>query len=90
MGIITVKTIREANQPYTIVAVTDTHDNTSVTLDEAVTRKIIDEGRGTYRDKRKKREITIVEAIENGMVQVRKCGSTREIRFIQRYFYFIW
>ena len=70
MGIITVKTIRETIRPYTIVAVTDTRDNTSVTLDVAVTKKIIDEGRGTFTDMRRRRETTIVEAIEKGLVQV--------------------
>ena len=70
MGIITVKTIRETIRPYTIMAVTDTRDNTSITLDDAVTKKILDEGRGTFKDMRRRREITIVEAIEKGMVQV--------------------
>lgn len=84
MGIITVKTIRETIRPYTIVAVTDTRDNSSLTLDEAVTRSIIDEGKGTYRDMRRKLEMTIVEAIESGMVQAEYDGNVPESEVVSQ------
>lgn len=84
IGIITVKTVRKLGRPCTIVSVKDTLTNEDLTQEEAMSRDILDEQQGFYKDRVTGRKLMIAEAVDNGWMTVEFCGDDPEPEIISK------
>ena len=73
IGIITVKTIRQANRPYTITSVVDPQSGRKLSKHEAVQSGVLDDHRGIYKEGT--REVLMAEAIQRGHIEVEYQGE---------------
>jgi len=84
IGIITVKTVKEAVRPYTIKSVRDTVTGLDVSSEEAAKLDILVESRGVFRDRKNGRQMLVAEAIDKKLVEVEYYGDATEPEVVSK------
>ena len=69
IGLITIRTQRES-RPYTVRGVIDAKTEKKLTVEEAVAKAILNQKRGTYFNTMDKRDMTLADAIDSGLLMV--------------------
>ena len=78
VGIITVKTTRDAIRPYTILSVKNTATGADLSVTEAVRLGFLDDRHQIYTDPDTRRRCPVPEAADAGLVKIEYTGATPE------------